>query len=173
MDPESILVTNLTEALQQLQRYLVWSFTASMLFLVLAILQPAEVNLPTDVIPLPIPLQGAIAILIPAYWISGALASFSLGRAKRIIFMLGDKKDLLAAALTYPSIPTTRVHGPRIVLAIAPAVFVVIGLVLLFGSRLLSFWSIIAVLLLVIPHIGLAVLLRKAVGGGVPDYYGD
>ena len=173
MELEGILVANLLEALRQLQRYMVWSFAAAMLFMVLAILQPAEVKLPTDVLPLPIPLQGAIAILISAYWVFGALASFSLERANRIITMLKDKQDLLAAALTYPSIPTIKVHGPRIVLAAVPPVFVAIGLAFVFGSRLLSYWPMVGVLLLVVPHVGLAIMLRRAVGGGVPDYRGD
>ncbi|HSF29992.1 MAG TPA: hypothetical protein VLK82_05895 [Candidatus Tectomicrobia bacterium] len=173
MEVEGLLVANLLEALRQLQRHLVWSFAAALLLMVLAIVQPAEVKLPTEVLPLPMPFHGAIAILISAYWVFGALASFSLARANRIITLLKDKQELLAAALTYPSIPTTKVHGPRMVLAAVPPVFVAIELALVFGSRLLSYWPMVGVLLVVVPHVGLAILLRRAVGGGAPDYRGD
>jgi hypothetical protein len=37
MELEGILVANFLEALRQLQRYMVWSFAAAMLFIVLAI----------------------------------------------------------------------------------------------------------------------------------------
>ena len=173
---ESILVSNLTETLRQLQRYMVWSLGASVFFLVLAILKPSEVELPTAAIPLAIPMQAAAGIAVTASWIFGALASFNLSRTDRIIHLLGNQKggkELLAAVLTYPSIPTTRIYGPRIGLAILPPLFMIVGLIFLFGIELLSYPSILGVFVLVVPNITLAFQLRTAVGGGIPDHYGD
>ncbi len=172
-EAEKILVDNLVESLRQLQRYMVWSFGAAIYFLLLTISRPNEVLLKFDAIPGAISFNMAVTIVVTVYWVLGTQASFSLARAQRIISMLASQQDILNALLTYPCIPTTKVYGPRMALAVLPPVFVVTGFALVFGRALLSYWPIIGMLLLSVPHGVLTYELRTAVGGGNPDHHGD
>jgi hypothetical protein len=177
-DVESILVDNLIETLRQLQRNMTYALSASIAILVLAIAFPGQltddifVEVPSQPILVPIPLSFAVALLVAAYWVSGALATFSVSRATRVISALEEADELLRAVLTYPSIPTTRVHGPRIGLAVLPAVLTSIGL-LSFGVKPTTFLSALGFLVLIAPNLILAFELRTAVGDLTPDFYGD
>jgi hypothetical protein len=188
-DAEEILVDNLKESLHQLQRYMVFGLGSSLFLLVLAITSrnrlsgDVRITLPSEFLPGPISLSLAVAIVLSAYWISGALATIVVSRANHIVGLLKDSlkrssedlqssSELLEAVLTYPSIPTTKVHGPRIGLALLPAIFVVVAA---FVSELRpnSYLKVFSLVMLVLPYIVIAVQLRTAIGGYGPDKFGD
>src|SRR5713226_5005543 len=135
---EKVLVDNLKEALQQLQRYMVFGLGSSLFLLVLSSSHhqsgaEVEIKVPGDFMPGPVPLRLAVAIVVAAYWVVGVLATIAVARPKRIVRLLRsdadsyakgpkDNEKIVEAVLTYPSIPTTKVHAPRIILSILPAI---------------------------------------------------
>lgn len=188
-DEQKILMDNLKESLRQLQRYMVFGFGSSLFLLVLAgttrnrISGDISIKLPSEFLPGPLSLPIAVAIVLSAYWISGVLATIGVSRANRIVEFLKDSlkrssedlqssAKLLEAVLTYPSIPTTKVHGPRIGLALLPAIFVVVAAVLS-ELRPNSYGRVFFLVMLVLPYILLVVRLRTAIGGYGPDRFGD
>ena len=185
---EKVLVDNLKEAIQQLQRYMVFGLGSSLFLLVLSSSHQqsgagVEIKVPGDFIPGPVPLGMAAAIVVAAYWVAGMLATIAAARPKRIVWLLrsnansyaeGPKHNekLLEAVLTYPSIPTTKVHAPRIILSILPAILF-IAAALQSGWRPNTLWTSVLVGWLVLPYLALALLLRRAIGGSRPDIFGD
>jgi len=174
-DPGSILVENLREALRLIQRYLFLGLSAAMLTAVLPSRRElgdasVSVTLPGGLPAVPSELASAVAIVV--YWVSGALATFTVARAKRIVTELRAYPELLAAALTYPSIPTTRVYGPRIGAALLPPVLMCWA-AFRSGDLRLDEGGVGALVLALLPYLVLIGQLWRAIGGGVPDYHGD
>jgi hypothetical protein len=175
-DPQDILVSNLKDALNQLQRHMVFGLGSSLFLVTLAATGSGgaarDVRVPGEFIPVPIPLSAAVSVVVAAFWIAGLLATITVSRANAIVDLLRASPAVLGAALTYPSIPTTKVHGPRIGLAILPAVFVVIAAILM-SFEFDSAKNVFVMTLLLLPNIVLTVQLRTAIGGQRPDEKGD
>ena len=167
------LVENLKEAIRLLQRYLVSSLMAAGAFAALA-WAPVDV-VRVEQLPVPISRGAALLVLGAVYFVTGLLASLTLARANRICLLLSQSMDplLIQAVLMYPSIPTMRVHGPRVGLSLLPALFVVAGIVKIFGSELFAFWPIVGVIMLCLPPLGITYELRYALGGEHPGFHGD
>jgi hypothetical protein len=177
VDIDAVRVANLTEALRQANRYLV-SGLFSAVFLFALSLDPGAFNssgsisLPGGLPPLPV--RYARLALGVIYWVSPILADFSLARAERIgIYLQETNPELLKAAITFPSIATTRVHGPRWVTAFGPPVLVTVagwmtGFFAFTEKRIVLF------VLSVLPYMALfAFRLRRSFGDLKPDAYGD
>src|SRR5688500_686919 len=173
---ESVLVANLHEALRQANRCLALGLFAS-LFLVGLSLDPdafvtGSVSFP-GVIP-PLPIQYAQIALTVVYWVMPFLTDFSLARADRIaIHLQRSNPELLQAAVTYPSIATTRVHGPRWVATLVPPLVVGFagwkkGIFSFSGRGLILLGIAVSPYLIVF-----ALRLRKSFGGLAPDGHGD
>ena len=173
-DAREELVENLKEAIRLLQRYLVSSLMAAGAFAALA-WAPVDVVQVDMQLPVPISRDAALLLLGAVYVVTGLLASLTLERAKRIRLLLSQSTDalLIEAVLMYPSIPTIKVHGPRVGLSLLPPVFVVAGIVKIFGNELFGLWSIFGVLMLCVSPVLIAYELRHALGGELPDFLGD
>jgi len=172
-DAREELVENLKEAIRLLQRYLVSSLMAAGAFAALA-WAPVDV-VRVEQLPAPISRGAALLLLGAVYVVTGLLASLTLARAKRIRLLLSQSTDalLIEAVLMYPSIPTIKVHGPRVGLSLLPLVFIVAGIVKIFGNELLGVWPIFGVLMLCISPVVIAWELRHALGGELPDFHED
>ncbi len=168
------LVENLKEAIRLLQRYLVSSLMAAGAFAALA-WAPVDVVQVEMQLPVPISRGAALLLLGAVYFVTGLLASLTLARAKRICLLLRQSTDplLIEAVLMYPSIPTMKVHGPRVGLSLLPPVFVVAGIVKIFGNELFALWPIVGVLVLCVSPFLIAYKLRHALGGELPDFHED
>ena len=168
------LVENLKEAIRLLQRYLVSSLMAAGAFAALA-WAPVDVVQVEMQLPVPISRGAALLLFGAVYVVTGLLASLTLARAKRIRLLLSQSTDalLIEAVLMYPSIPTIKVHGPRVGLSLLPLVFIVAGIVKIFGNELLGVWPIFGVLMLCISPVVIAWELRHALGGELPDFHED
>ena len=168
------LVENLKEAIRLVQRYLVSSLMAAGAFAALA-WAPVDVVQVEVQLPVPIPRGAALLLLGAVYFVTGLLASLTLARAKRICLLLRQSTDplLTEAVLMYPSIPTMKVHGPRVGLSLLPPVLVVAGIVKIFGNQLFAVWPIVGVLMLCISPFLIAYELRHALGGELPDFHED
>jgi len=178
-EPKDILISNLKEAFNQLQRYMVFGLGTSLFLLILAGTEPGRLNgdslgikLPGEFFPVPVSVSVAVSVVVSAYWIVGWLATIGVSRANHIVEGLRDAPELLEAALTYPSIPTMKVHGPRIGLAFIPALFVGLA-AFISGHRPHSFIEVFALIMLLLPYLLLTGRLWTAVGGQRPDKYGD
>ena len=179
---DKLLLENLKEAIRVLHRYMVVGLAAAGSILALASTSSGE-PVPVAGLVTPVPFGFAFSIFVGAYWVFGLLATLIVSRANRIIVMFEERgegpddraqrTELLRATLTLPSIPTIKVYGPRIGLSLLPPILAVIGMVFVFGSRLLGYWPLFGLLMLVAPYVHLAWELRTAVGGGSPDFYGD
>jgi hypothetical protein len=176
-DIDAVLVDNFKEALRQANRYLVLGLFSSLFFLALN-LDPAafigfgKVSLPGGLPPLPI--RYAQIALAMVYWVAPFLTYFSLARAERIGAKLQQRNDeLLKAAATYPSIATTRVHGPRWITSLVPPLLVgIAGWVS--GAFSFSACGMLFFLIAVVPYIALfGQRLRRSFGNLGPDLYGD
>lgn len=176
-DIDAIRVDNFNESLRLANRYLTLGLFSSVFLLALS-LDPAafasegKVSVGGGVPPLPV--RYALIALALVYWVSPFLAYFSLARAERIGLELGETSgELLKAALSFPCIATTKVHGPRWVAGLFPPFAATIagwrtGLVSPDGE------GIMALGLVVLPYVTLFVLkLRRAIGGLEPDAHGD
>jgi len=173
-DARKELVENLKEAIRLLQRYLVSSLMAAGAFAALA-WAPVDVVKVEMQLPVPISRGAALLLLGAVYFVTGLLASLTLARAKRICLLLKQSTDslLIEAVLLYPSIPTMKVHGPRLGLSLLPPVLVVAGIVKIFGNELFALWPIVGVLMLCITPFLIAYELRHALGGEPPDFHED
>ena len=80
---------------------------------------------------------------------------------------------MIEAVLMYPSIPTIKVHGPRLGLSLLPPMLLVAGIVKIFGNELFALWPIVGVLMLCITPFLIAYELRHALGGEPPDFHED
>ena len=173
-DARKELVENLKEAIRLLQRYLVSSLMAAGAFAALAW---APVDVVQVVMPLPVPVSRGVGLMLfgSVYFVTGLLASLTLARAKRICLLLRQSTDplLIEAVLMYPSIPTMKIHGPRMGLSLLPPVFVVAGIVKIFGNELFALWPIVGVLVLCVSPFLIAYELRHALGGELPDFHED
>ena len=171
-DARKELVENLKEAIRLLQRYLVSSLMAAGAFAALA-WAPVDVVQVEVQLPVPIARGAALLLLGAVYFVAGLLASLTLARAKRISLLLRQSTDplLIEAVLMYPSIPTMKVHGPRVGLSLLPPVLIVAGLVKIFGKGLFAFWPIVGVLMLCLWSILIAYGLRHELGRELPDFH--
>jgi hypothetical protein len=126
---------------------------------------------------LPVPISRAAGLLLlgSVYFVMGLLASLTLARAERICLLLKQSTEpyLIKAVLMYPSIPTMKIHGLRVGLCLLAPVFVVAGIVKIFGMELVALWPIVGLLVLCVPHFQIAYDLRHALGGELPDFHGD
>lgn len=168
------LLENLKEAIRLVQRYLVSSLMSAGAFAALAW---APVDVVQVEMQLPVPISRGVALMLlgSVYFVMGLLASLTLARAEHICLLLEQSTEpyLTKAVLMYPSIPTMKVHGPRVGLSLLAPVFVVAGIVKIFGMGLFSLWPIVGLLVLCVPHFQIAYDLRHALGGALPDFHGD
>ena len=174
-DAQKELLQNLKEAIRLLQQYMVASLTSAGAF---AALTWAPVDVVQAVMQLPVPISRGAGLMLlgSVYFVMGLLAVAILGRAERILLLLKQPKTepfLIRAVLMYPSIPTIRIHGPRVGLCLLPPVFVVAGIVKIFGTALLAFWPLLGLSVLCMSHFQMAYNLRHALGGERPDFLGD
>lgn len=167
------LVENLKEAIRLLQRYLVSSLMAAGAFAALA-WAPVDVKVEAQ-LPVPISRSAALLLFGAVYFVTGLLASLTLDWANRICLLLRQSTDalLIDAVLMYPSIPTMKVPGPRVGLCLLPPVFIVAGIVKIFGKELFAFWPIFGVVMLCLPPLLIAYELRHALGRELPNFHLD
>ena len=175
--PEYILVTSLRHALDRCQRYLTLDLGAA-LFVLLIVLNAtragetplSDISLPSG-LPTTSPLI-AISLVLSVYWVSGAMASYMVARAKRIDAALHAHEALREAALTYPSIATIRVPLPRLLAATLPALLVLAAFIIEAVAQgtgsLRSFHTYFGLSLLASPYLTLVAELRHPVGGPQP-----
>jgi hypothetical protein len=173
-DARKELVENLKEAIRLLQRYQVSSLMAAGAFAALA-WAPVEVVQVEMQLPVPIARGAALLLLGAVYFVTGLLASLTLARANRISLLLKQSTDtlLIEAVLMHPSIPTMKSPGPRVGLSLLPPVFVVAGIVKIFGNALFAIWPIVGVLMLCVWPVLIAYELRHELGGELPDFFED
>ena len=172
-DATKELVENLKEAIRLLQRYLVSSLMAAGAFAALA-WAPVDV-VHVEQLPVPISRVAALMLLGAVYFVTGLLASLTLDRANRICLLLKQSTDalLIEAVLIYPSIPTMKASGPRVGLSLLAPVFVVAGIVKIFGNEIFAPWPIVGVLMLCLPSVLIAYELRHGLGKELPDFRGE
>ena len=172
-DATKELVENLKEAIRLLQRYLVSSLMAAGAFAALA-WAPVDV-VQVEQLPVPISRGAALMLLGAVYFVTGLLASLTLDRANRICLLLKQSTDalLIEAVLIYPSIPTMKASGPRVGLSLLPPVFVVAGIVKIFGNEIFALWPIVGVLMLCLPSVLITYELRHGLGKELPDLRGE
>jgi len=175
-DIDAVRVDNFKESLRQANRYLALGLFSSLFLLALSF-DPAAFG--SGSVPLPgglpsVPVRYALSMLALVYWVSPFLADFSLARAERIGLQLQQSNlELLKAALTFPCIATTRVHGPRWITALVPPILVSTAG---WANGFFSFSqeAIFLFALSVVPYLVLfAFRLRRAIGGLEPDSHGD
>jgi hypothetical protein len=129
VDPNQVLVSNLVEALQQLQRFIVIGLGASVSALALTGARAARGRvtvLGTSVAVVP---DVARLILLAVCVQVGALASYAVESANLIAGQLRSAPALLAAACTFPSVATSPYVGVRILAALLPFVFAMAAVV--------------------------------------------
>lgn len=126
MDPTSILVGNLVEALRQVTTYLTLGLTTAVSALVIDRRSPEAVGSPPVTllgVAIPMAPETGKWLLLGLSWVAGALASYAVEAAARIVGLLHDKPDVLLATCTYPSLATAPV-GVGVIAAALPAAFV-------------------------------------------------
>jgi hypothetical protein len=130
MDPKQILVSNLCEALKQLQRYLVLALVASLSLMLLQLSSTPQSD--GQMIQLPgivttVDVRMAKLILGAAHFILGLLAIASIENGRNIALKINDLQ-LRDAALSYPSVVTDADPWVRRPASLAPALFFLITL---------------------------------------------
>lgn len=173
---ETVLVANLYEALRQANRYLALGLFSSLLLFALSLdpgaFSSGNISLP-GVLP-PLPVRYAQIALSLVYWVMPFLIDFSLARADRIAGALKlINPPLLEAAVTFPSIATTRVHGARWITTLLPPILIGItgwlkGIFSFTGLGLFLFGLAVGPYLIVF-----GLRLRKSFGDLAPDRQGD
>ena len=128
-DPNQVLVANLIEALQHLQRFIVIGLGASVSALALTSKTTAQdrVTVPgTSVAVVP---DVARFILLAICILVGAKASYAAGSANTIAERLQSAPALLSAACTFPSVATSTYTGVHVLVALLPFIFAMIAIV--------------------------------------------
>jgi len=168
MEAKEILTDNLTESLNQSQRYIVIAFGASGFILLLALGTPGDIKAPIGPAELLVGKPVAIALSFAVFWVAAVMGSFYVSRIETIIILLHDP-DIVIASATYPSILTIRPHLLRYGATLVAPVLAVIALCQMYDYRLLGVWQFGGIFLLIAPHLSLAYQLREAVGESVRD----
>jgi hypothetical protein len=169
LEPKELYLSNLTETLRQSQRYIAIGFGASLFFALVVVAAPLEfkeVKAPIGPVEVLVGKNTALALSVAVYWVAGLLATFFISRIASIISLLRDR-DLVIAALMYPSVLTTKPHAGRFGACFLPPLLVVVGMAGIFGKELLGFWRILGMLFLVLPYLQLGWDLRRPIGGDV------
>jgi hypothetical protein len=122
-DPNQLLVANLIEALQQLQRYVVIGLAASISTLALTSKSAPRDNINVVGISVPLANDTAQAILLAVCILVGAMASYAAESANMIAERLRQSPTLLSAACTFPSVATSPYIGVRILAGLLPFIF--------------------------------------------------
>jgi hypothetical protein len=168
-EPKELYLSNLTETLRQSQRYIAIGFGASLFFALGVFAAPPEfkeVKAPIGPVEVLVSRNTALALSVAVYWVAGLLATFFISRIASIILLLRDR-DLVIAALMYPSVLTTKPHAGRFGACFLPPLLVSIGMVGIVGKDLLGFWWILGMLFLVLPYLQLGWDLRRPIGADV------
>jgi hypothetical protein len=121
-DPNQLLVTNLIEALQQLQRYIVIGLGASVSALALTGKSTPNNRVDVKVIPVPVAPDTARLILLAVCVLVGAMASYAAQSVTLIAERLRPSPALLAAACTFPSVATSPYVLVRVLAALLPVI---------------------------------------------------
>jgi hypothetical protein len=169
LEPKELYLSNLTETLRQSQRYIAIGFGASLFFALVVVAAPLEfkeVKAPIGPVEVLVGKNTALALSVAVYWVAGLLATFFISRIASIISLLRDR-DLVIAALMYPSVLTTKPHAGRFGACLLPPLLVVVGMAGIFGKELLGFWRILGMLFLVLPYLQLGWDLRRPIGADV------
>lgn len=165
-DPKDLYLSNLTETLRQSQRYMAIGLGASLFFALVVFAAPVDVKqvrAPIGPLEVLVSQNTALALSITVYWVAGLLATFFISRIASIIVLLRDR-DLVIAALTYPSVLTTKPPAGRFGACFIPPILVAIGMVGIFGRELLGAWRIFGLFWLVLPYLQLGWDLRRPLG---------
>ncbi|PKB83198.1 MAG: hypothetical protein BZY88_02575 [SAR202 cluster bacterium Io17-Chloro-G9] len=169
---DDLLLDNLKEALQTIQRYMLIGLASAGGILTLAASSPKEVSITG--LPAPVPWIVAISIFSGAYWAVGFLSYLTVKRVNEIVKQFGSREDrseaveraqVLLAALTYPSMLTFRASLPRVGMSVIPPILAVAGFAIAFEKELLDILPILGMLLLAIPYVFLAWELQDPIGG--------
>jgi len=163
-----LLLGNFQETVKLLQTYMITGLGASAFFVLLATSSATEVQMQAPAVgsSLPVPTSIAIAIALAVAWATGAMATLLVDRARRLAEVIHEEdQGLLDAALSYPSVATLRSGGPRLFLALAPAVLLLVGSVSFWGMKFASYWPAVGLVALLLPHLVLAFELRSPIGG--------
>ena len=173
MDIHEIHGKHLQEALEQVQRYLLAALSAAILCFLLS-LGPHGERVKIDLLGVPeVDRSTAKLIAFAVAIVSGAMASWTVSRVKFLISKFGDKdKGLREAYLSYPSIATMKIGGPRWAAALLPAIFILLSeLVRPAGHFSWEFFF--GLFLCCTPFITLVMQLAKPLGGLPISGYGD
>lgn len=128
-DPQSILISNFIESLQQVHRYVVIGLGTSLSALALALAAPQRNGTEAPVAPLPgifvaVDPKTALVLLLAICMVVGAMASYSAETAIGIASQLrSSSPELLNAARTFPSFATSQYPGVRYAAALLPLFF--------------------------------------------------
>jgi len=170
MNTNDILYDNLKTALSSFGKYLLYGNGAAAFSLLVTVSSSESIALPFGLPEAQRNMAGLFALAV--YFIAGCGAAITLPRAQRIIDKMRESPELLEAAVTYPSIPTTRIPAPRFIAALTPPVLIIIT-VLLEGASFDSVYFIVGLMVLISPYVTLAIELRHALGDNQSDGYGD
>jgi len=165
-EPKDLYLSNLTETLRQSQRYIAIGFGASLFFVLVVFAAPLEfkqVRAPIGPVEVLVSQNTALALSVTVYWGAGLLATFFISRIASIILLLRDR-DLVIAALMYPSVLTTKPHAGRLGACFLPPLLVAIGMAGIFGKELLDLRWILGMFFLVLPYLQLGWDLRRPIG---------
>ena len=171
-----VLLANLQETLKNIQTFMLSGLGGALFFALLAFSGAKEVPMQAPAVGSSLPIKAgiALAIALSVYWIAGVMATLFVARANRLVYELRKQdKDLADAALLFPSVATLRVYGPRIILALLPAVLAVVGSIEIWGKQLLSLWAVFGQIMLCLPYVILGFEFRTAIGGYHPSDWGD
>jgi hypothetical protein len=127
LDRDAILLDNLRASLDLYQRSLVWAMTAAAAFFVLT-LSLGDSNLPSISV-LYGQLSGPAAwfVALGLFFVLGILAGSALRNAEAVLGELHVPREVVDAALLYPSLATSR-NGPvRVGTVIFPPITVLIA----------------------------------------------
>ncbi len=170
-----ILVENLKEALKTSHQYILWATWTSLFLFALVFRKgftetKASAGIePVEVFGIKADSTLAETFAIIAITTFGLMAYLSVSRIQRIKYMLAAEREMLKAALTFPSIPTIHSTGGRILAVLVPCLLFVASLSIILVPKLFdddpSYHPVgvfVTIILLNVPYIILAVTLRES-----------
>jgi|tagenome__1003787_1003787.scaffolds.fasta_scaffold20319960_2 hypothetical protein len=125
--PNELLASNLIEALQQVQRYVVLGLGASVSALALTGKSAATERVTVPGTSVAVAADVARTILLALCILAGAMASYAAESTATIADRLRADPDLRSAACTFPSIATSPYLGVRLLSSVLPLVFCAIA----------------------------------------------
>jgi hypothetical protein len=170
LDPQQVLLSNLTEALRQVQRYVVVGLWTGISALALTpgsgmlAGEPASATPPGS--PIAFDPETARVLLLGICTIAGALASYAAENANRAARKLSGPAALMEAVRLFPGFPTSPYAPVRYGAAALPAIFALAAVVLhaFHSSNMDHFGVWIACVIVAAPYLALVTELKDPVG---------